>query len=327
MRKIKYLIVEKKDGGWYWIPTRVYNSFLGHDIDSTDICKSSLEVLQRLGKNGWELMDESSTEMRFKRVVEDNPSEQLAQLRNTLGNIANEIAEINYKETLRLALLQDLVEKLYPESKALAALKLEFEGVEKSEVKPNECKKEPVVIDPEIDAQTKKFADEHVEEQLDGYEDSDKSLELFTIIVGFSRLLPLQTIDSHHRYMIEALYRFYNKNPNDKIKDCYIRAINRMALYLSTPDTISQLNEIAKTSMTIEEATDAFFNIAIKQLAFEKDGTAPFVVNEMEEFLQIFVKQIKENPELSEDKDLTAKIRKYANHILQEYALNCGDLL
>ena len=170
-------------------------------------------------------------------------------------------------------------------------------------------------------------ADERVAEQLEGYENCDKSFELFISILGFSDLLPCQNEDGHRHNMIEALYRFYNKNPNDKIKDCYIRAINRMALYFSSSDAISQLKKIVQTSMTIEEATDVFFNIAIKQLAFEKDGTAPFVVDEMEKFLQVFVKQIKENPELPENKDLIAKIRKYADHILQEYGLNCGDLL
>ena len=170
-------------------------------------------------------------------------------------------------------------------------------------------------------------ADERVAEQLEGYENCDKSFELFISILGFSDLLPCQNEDGHRHNMIEALYRFYNKNPNDKIKDCYIRAINRMALYFSSPDAISQFKAIVNTSRTIEETTDAFFNIAIKQLAFEKDGTAPFVVDEMEKFLQVFVKQIKENPELSEDKNLIAQIRKYANHILQEYGLSCGDLL
>ena len=170
-------------------------------------------------------------------------------------------------------------------------------------------------------------ADEYVAEQLEGYENCDKSFELFIGILGVSSLLPCQSEDGHRRNMIEALYRVYNKNPNDKIKDCYIRAINRMALYFSSPDAFSQLKNVANTSMTIGKATDVFFDIAIMQLAFEKDGTAPFAVDEMEEFLQIFVKQIKENPELSEDKDLIAKIRKYANHIRQEYSLNCGDLL
>ena len=173
----------------------------------------------------------------------------------------------------------------------------------------------------------REVADERVAEQLEGCENCDKSFELFVDILGFSSLLPCQNEDGHRHNMIEAFYRVYNKNPKDKIKDCYIRAINRMALYFSSSDAISQLKKIVQTSMTIEEATDVFFNIAIKQLAFEKDGTAPFVVDEMEEFLQIFVKQIKENPELPENKDLIAKIRKYANHILQEYGLNCGDLL
>lgn len=338
MSKIEYLVAERKSYGSFYAPGYGFSDW-------------EEGFLRTLGSDGWELLSDDGKNMRFKRVVEDEPeyvpaSEPdysfndysyddddddsntkfyLEQINNILSNFNTKIEQIKYTETVVLALLQDIAEKICPESPALADLKQLMSAANAdTETETPASKTEETVAEeprenPEENDMLAGFADEHIEAAFAGYEDEDKTLDLFARLAGLAGLLPHQSAENHFSYMIQAVYRFYNKEQNEKIKACYCRTLNAMACYFSSPATIETLNTMAVTPMTVSSATDIFFGIAIKQLAFEQSNNSPFVVDEMNEFIRMFVDQITENSDLSSDGELMKKIENYTKYIEEKF--------
>lgn len=298
-------------------------------------------------EEGWEFAGKIDDFAVFKRAYENDIECGIDNIEYELDKINSKLEELKSREVVLIGLVQALVEKFCPDSEFLLSLKanmgLENNSPEKNipSVKSQIVKEKNTVTNHDSDIQTTKeecnnivkqesfvkdniisdFADEHIEKIMNGYQDEDKSLGLFAIIVGFGVLLPYSTIEYHHRYMIKALYRYYTKNQDEKIVDCFVEALNIASMYLSSPITIKQLNEITESSISIADGIDAFFDIIIAQLDFEKNTTSPFKVSQISEFIKIFMEQIKNNTDLYDNIELMAKIEQYSKCIQQKHNL------
>lgn len=333
MSKIEYLVAERKSWGSIYARGYGFTDYEG-------------AFFSTVGKDGWELISDDGVNMRFKRIVNDEPEESynyssyncdnnsdydddddgetefyLEQINDVLSDLNKRIEQVRYTESIILALLQDIAEKVCPDSLALLDLK-QLMSEAKSDTEPKTPVAKETQEQPKTNDMIAGFADEHIEVAFAGYENEDKTLDLFARLAGLAGFLPHQSAEDHFAYMIQAVYRFYNKELNEKVKECYCKAINSMACYFSSPATIETLNTMAVNAMTVSSATDIFFGVAIKQLSFEQSNDSPFVVEEMSEFINIFVNQVNENPDLSSDNELMAKIEKHIKYIKQEFGLN-----
>lgn len=328
-----------------------YRRLARDDYDGTLNLSEILDGFGEWGAEGWELVCIKEDVAFFKKRTYSEEENALSNIDYDLERVLERLRSLESRETILIALLQDLVEKINPDSVALAALKLETapeeapvapraeaeeeettaeatEGEAVKEDAPEEAVKEDA---PEEEAPESRptdylipgFADEHIELVMRGYEEEDKSLELFSRLVGYGGLLPTQSATGHYTHMLEALYRYYENDPNEKIAVCFKDALNRMALYLSSTGTLETLNKIAHASVTVAEGTDAFFYILSAELANERSGKSPFRVAEIKEFIEIFAGKIKEDPELYEDEALVDKLRAHIARVQQKFDIDC----
>ncbi len=321
MAKIEYLVGERKHR--YSDEYSYYALGYGYSY-------SESSFLQTLGRDGWELVSSSGSTMRFKRVVEeDDPydfqpesaglqipdpidySQQLGSIVHILSTgflaLDERLATLQKQQMILTGLLQSLAEKICPDAPFVQSLQAELAAASKEQAAPVTIAGETFAEDPKIAG----FADEHMELIMKGYEEEDKSLNLFAVLVGFGFTLPLQTPKDHQRYMMKALYRYYEKHTDEKLAECYTAALQKASRYLSSPESIQQLNGATKASLTIAEAADTFFNIAITQLEFEKQSIAPFKVSQVADFVKAFVEHMLTEPTVLSDDALTAKIKAY----------------
>lgn len=173
-----------------------------------------------------------------------------------------------------------------------------------------------------IDEYTLGFADQHIEHVMKDYQHEDKSPFLFSIMCGFGGILPQQSIQSHCEHMVKALYRYYEKNSSDKkIKECFENALSNCASYLSSPATIDLFNEISDSAVTVEEASDIFFSIVSAQLQQEKNGTAPFTIDETADHIKSYMDEIKTNSDTCDNEELISKTEEHLKSLRENFGL------
>ena len=134
MGEIEYLVAEiRHTYGNYSYYAAGYGRF-----------SSEASLLDRLGLDGWELVSSSGSQMRFKRVEEDNNysrnnfqyenttyySAELERIISVISTgfvaIGKEMQELKTREIILTGLLQALVEKFCPDSEFLQSLKAEM---------------------------------------------------------------------------------------------------------------------------------------------------------------------------------------------------------
>ena len=310
----------------YWIfPDKILDGEKHEFYEDGDFVEHS--VFQ-LGRDGWEFAYHNVREgtVLFKKTVDDR-EEQDNLISAELMALANELEQIKTRETVLVSLLQALVKKFAPDAEALAML----EGIEKEPQQTaapaaGEEADEKAASQEEaeqLDEMTLQFADERME-VVQRNQGEDRAMSLFVALVGMGGLLPLQTKESHYRYMLEALYRSYRSTEDKSLEETYMQTLNMIAGYLASPGAIESLNQIAKASMTIEDGADTFFGILITELEQEKRGNSPFVLQTAGELIGTHQTQLARSPELQENGELMEKVSRYLDRIRQEYGVDCG---
>lgn len=266
--------------------------------------------MDEMGANGWELVCIYDNIAYFKRACPDYDSveENVSRIDTNVGNNQLLLREIR-------DLLQTLVDNTMPVSGgSLGALAQQA-------AKDTETDAPAPATDTE--AMLCGFADEHVALALNGYEDADKSLELLAIVVGLAGLLLTTTAEEHHRHIVNAVYRYYQANgDDDKVKICFSETLNHMACYLSNAAVLTALNENAQTGLTLSDGIEIFFDVVDVVLSCEKNGTAPFVVDEMTTYVNLFIAQLKNQPD-AVDEEMMNRVTAHIDHLREEYGLLC----
>ena len=283
----------------------------------------------QLGRDGWEFAYHNVREGKvlFKKTVDDR-EEQDNLISAELMALANELEQIKTRETVLVSLLQALVKKFAPDAEALAMLEgIEIEPQQTAAPAAGEEADENAVSEEaeaeQLDEMTLQFADERME-VVQRNQGEDRAMSLLVALVGMGGLLPLQTNESHYRYMLEALYRSYRSTGDKSLEETYMQTLNMIAGYLASPGVIESLNQIAKASMTIEDGADTFFGILITELEQEKRGNSPFALQIAGELIGTYQTQLARSPELQENGELTEKVSRYLDRIRQEYGVDCG---
>ena len=144
-----------------------------------------------------------------------------------------------------------------------------------------------------------KLADLRVEKVMELYKNDNNMMALFVALKGgsFWKLELTPGAGHNYYYIIEAIYRYHKKYPNDKIDDYYTETIKKLALY----------------SFSIEEVSD-FFNIVMAELDYKKQNISPFEIN-MREILDLFQNRLKTDSELYEEKGVISKVSEYDEYI------------
>lgn len=352
MGKIEYLTAQRK---------HMYDDKYTYYATGYGYFDYEQSLLSTLGDDGWELISDRGSVLRFRREAEEEQAEWavdfeddeesegfsgeaadelkdcLRELSAEVRAIRRELSMLKAGNTILSGLLQALVEKFCPDSPFLLSLKEEMgpdagAPEQSAAAKKNEGKESLAggeVAEEEKpfseDARISGFADEHVERILNGYQDEDKSLELFSVLIGLAGHLPLCSGREHPCYLLKALYRYYSARKDERIAECLRETMKKTALYCSSPGVLAQLNEISGASMTVAEAAEAFFALVTAQLAFEKSGEAPFAVAELEECLGSFAQRVKNDPELQGDEALAETVEEKLNYLRERYGLDCGS--
>lgn len=270
---------------------------------------SSVELMREMGDDGWELVCIYDNVAYFKRACPDYDSveENVSRIDTNVGNNWCLLMEI--KE-----LLQTLVDNTMPVSGGSLG------SLAQQAAKDTETDAPAPATDTE--AMLCGFADEHVALALDGYEEEPKSIELFSIIVGLGGLLPSATEAEHHRHIVRAVYRYYREKENDdRVRVRFEETLICMAHYLSSAEALTILSEKANKALTLSESLEIFFDVVNAVLAYEKDGTAPFIVGEMAVSVGLFAQLVKIHPDFVDNEEMMNRVTAHIDHLREEYGI------
>ena len=148
-----------------------------------------------------------------------------------------------------------------------------------------------------------KMADIRIEKVMEFYKNENNDMVLYLALMGdsFWKLEVTPGAGHNYYYIIEAIYRYYLKNPEDRIDEYFSNTIKHMA----------------KHSFSLRDITN-FLNIVIAELDNEKQKISPFKINVVE-ILKIFSERLKIEPKLYNEGDIIEKVGEYDGYLNQNH--------
>ena len=287
-----------------WV--KVVDEYRGVPDDET------MEYIRTLGDDGWEMVSVCDGVAYFKRACWDYCSveESVSRIDSVAFNNQNLLEEIK-------GLLQMVVDN----ASALSVKPLNAVIQESTkDAKTDATETEDAAV---AETLLCRFADEHVALAMDGYAEADKSLELFSIMAGLGGLLPTATAKEHHRHIVKAVYRYYQERVDDGIKICFEKALKRMAYCLSDAESLAVLSEAVEKDVSFVFGANTFFDVVNAVLAFEKEGIAPFVVDNLVEYVELFISALKSQHAAWKDANMERVVIEQVAQLQQAYGIVC----
>jgi hypothetical protein len=124
-------------------------------------------------------------------------------------------------------------------------------------------------------------------------------------------------------FLLYALYQHYNTTNDPRAEECYNIALNLLTVNLNSSDNINFLKTI-KPFLTPSISVISFFELITAELALQKDGTSPFKNLELKEFIDIFIRGFKKDPELSTNNTLIQIVNFYVEILRDEYNISAA---
>lgn len=171
-------------------------------------------------------------------------------------------------------------------------------------------------------------ADQFIEQALDGREDDDCSMKLFAFILLSTGNLSTHPYAPSCQYMLKALYRYYEKNPDEKIESYYSTVIDNMACWFSSKENFEAIKTAGEyDSLTPELGISMFFEIIQTELQHQKLGISPFKTLKIADSINQFVKGIRRDPFFGAKQSLASQAEELADSTFETYAdiLNNAD--
>ena len=148
-----------------------------------------------------------------------------------------------------------------------------------------------------------KMADVRIEKVMELYIEENNYMALFVALRGdgFWKLELTPGAGHNYYYIMEAIYRYHNAKPEDKIDKYYEETLMRLSRLCSS-----------------EKSVSVFLSIVVAELDYKKQGISPFEIN-MIEVLNLCREQLRTDPKLYKEEKTMEKVREYDKYINQKY--------
>lgn len=356
MSKIEYLIAERSTSG-YGGYEQYYTSEYGFSFTSS--------FFDLVGRDGWELVSDNGNQLKFKRVVEKRVvekrvvedqmdisdsyydpepeyqyssndydySEELQELRNDISKLAKlisqlatELSETKRREVILVALVQAFADKVMPDNPLVENLirKLDPDGETGENKKAADGASQPKST-PDC-TKDQALIDNIITQIMCGRDSDEIAWRMFFYIIGSDDLrLPGTTEYEHYRQVIEGMHRYYHKKLSIKIYNNFADIFTGMAEYFSSSDNINSINEGLKKPLTAISAAEIFFSALEIELELERQKASEFSLPDVAGLVNLYVTQVREDPLLANDGELTSTANAHIAVIRENFGLDLMD--
>ena len=162
------------------------------------------------------------------------------------------------------------------------------------------------------------LADQRVELAMSYDDEETAAMSLFASFGGAAGKLGDGT--DNYNYILNALYRYYKNNPDERVEKIYQRTLNLTAS-LALSDNIKSIQSLIEF-LTPEVAAEWLFNMVMSEMYYRNGEVSPFESIDLKDLVEYYLDGIKNDVEFYADIEVLDKIREYVKILQERYEMD-----